>query len=81
MKLFVPVPPLLTVRALDRVRPPKVGVAEVLMFWIVLITPLLALKLVLLKAAIPLVEPSARALSIVMVPLLPLLLARVRTPV
>src|SRR5580698_568959 len=47
----------------------------------VLITPEpLSVKLVELKAAIPLVEPSALALLMVTVPLLPVLLARVNTP-
>ena len=45
----------------DRVNPPKVGVEEVAMFWIVLTMPVEAEKLVALKAATPLVAPSAAA--------------------
>ena len=41
--------------------PEKVGDAEVLMFWMVFTTPEEAEKLVELKAAAPLVEPSAAA--------------------
>ena len=50
--------------------------------WMVLMTPEpLSLKLVLLNVAIPLVEPSALALSMVMVPLPPVELAKLSTPV
>lgn len=53
---------------LDSVSPVKVGEAPLLMFWIVLITPEpLSEKLVELNVDIPLVEPLATALSIVMV--------------
>jgi hypothetical protein len=70
-----PVPPLPTLSALLSVRLANVGVEVVAMPWMVLMTPALSVKFVLLKAAIPLVLPSALASSIVMVPSEPLELA------
>ena len=51
----------------ETVNPVKVGEAPELMFWMVLTTPEAAVKLVALKAATPLVAPSAAALAAVMV--------------
>ncbi len=70
-----------TFRLPFRVRPANVGVAVELMFWIVLMTPDEAEKLVELKAAIPLVTPSAAALSIVTEPPEPEALFNVTAPV
>ena len=70
-------PPLGTVRGLLSVKPAKVGLEVVAIPWMVLITPLLAVKLVLLKVAMPLVEPSAAALLMVIVPATPVELAKV----
>ena len=65
-----------------RVRPANVGEAPELMFWMVLIVPApLSWKLVELNVAIPLVEAFAAALSIVIVPVAPLALLRVKAPV
>ncbi len=64
----------------DKVWEAKEGVAVVSMFWIVLITPDEAEKLVALKAAIPLVEPSAAASLMVMVEPPPVALAIDNTP-
>jgi hypothetical protein len=47
------------------VKPPNVGVAAVLMFWIVFIAPLVAVKFVLLKDAIPFVVVVASSIVIV----------------
>src|SRR5665811_426382 len=63
------------------VRPAKVGLEVVAMFWMVLITPLLAEKFVLLKVAMPLVRPSAAALLMVTALPMPLELLMVRAPV
>ena len=70
------------VRLEARVSPLNVGVADVLMFWIVLISPEpLSEKLVELKVAIPRVDESALALLMVIVPASPVELDRVSTPV
>src|SRR5579884_900568 len=72
--------PLLTVNVPLTVRPAKVGVEDVAMPWAVSITPELAVKSVALKAAIPLVEPSAAAFWIVMVLPAPVASAMARAP-
>src|ERR1700729_867899 len=75
-------PPAVTLKAPLKLRPAKAGVAALLIPCTVLIVPVpLSVKLVALKVAIPLVEASALALLIVMVPALPLLLLKDRTPV
>ena len=74
-----PVPPLPTDSALLNVRPAKVGVALVLMPWIVLTAPLVTEKLVLLKLAIPRVEVVA-VFKVIVLPL-PLELLTVKAPV
>jgi len=68
------------VKAPDRAKPTKVGLAPLLMFWIVLTTPDAALKLVALKVAIPLVAPSAAALAMVMAEPDPVELLMVKVP-
>src|SRR5512141_1465340 len=80
--VVLPVPPLPTVKALLRVRPAKVGLAVVAMFWMVLMTPApLSVKLALLKVAIPLVVASALASLMVMVLPTPAVLLMIRAPV
>jgi hypothetical protein len=59
----------------------KVGLAVVAMSWMVFTTPETAEKLVELKAAMPLVAPSAAALSMVMVLPPVVALATVSAPV
>src|SRR5258708_2551608 len=72
--------PRVRLLALVRDKAPKVGVAAVEIPWIVFTTPLLAVKLVALKVAIPLLTPSAAALLMVTVVPEPVALATLRTP-
>jgi hypothetical protein len=75
----LPVVPRVRLLAPVRLLPTKVGVAPVLMFWTVLMAPEAAVKLVLLKLAIPLAAVVASL--IVMVAPAPVVLAMLNAPV
>ena len=82
--LMAPVPPLVTGRAVERVRAAKVGLAVVLIPWIVLTAPPVTVRLVELNEAKPFM--AAVASWMVMVPpavtmLVPVVAVMVMAPV
>jgi hypothetical protein len=57
--VLAPVPPLVTPRAVPRLRPENDGAALVLIFWIVFTDPLRTVKLPVLNDASPLIDELA----------------------